>query len=164
TLNYDGGGTLGGRTKAQADAIVTTAAALWTNVATASITLGRGPDLPEDVTLANYKTYYNNFNDNLSPVIYDTDGSIVDDLLGANQKNGVLGFAGSVFFTAPTCRYAEGRAVINGFIAVNDTTMTNVIAHELGHLIGLDHAQLDSSQGLATSNYPLMYPIAFRST
>ena len=164
TLNYDGGGTLGGRTKAQADAIVTTAAALWTNVATASITLGRGPDLPEDVTLANYKTYYNNFTDNLSPVIYDTDGSIVDDLLGANQKNGVLGFAGSVFFTAPTCRYAEGRAVINGFIAVNDTTMTNVIAHELGHLIGLDHAQLDSSQGLATSNYPLMYPIAFRST
>jgi hypothetical protein len=164
TLNYDGGGTLGSRTKAQADAIVTAAAAMWTNVGTASITLGRGPDLPEDVTLANYTTYYNNFSDNLSPVIYDTDGSIVDDLLGANQKNGILGFAGSVFFGAPTCRYVEGRAVINGFLPVDDTTMTNVIAHELGHLIGLDHSQLDSSQGLATSNYPLMYPIAFRNT
>jgi hypothetical protein len=56
----------------------------------------------------------------------------------------------------------EGRAVINGYIGVSDTTLKVVLAHEVGHLIGLDHTQLDNSQGLANSNYPLMYPIAYR--
>jgi hypothetical protein len=162
-LNYDGGGMLGTRTKAQADAIVSAAAAKWTDVPAATVTLGRGTDLPVDVTAANYSTYYNSFSDGLNPVIYDTDGSIIDTLLGVGQKSSVLGFAGSASFSAPTCRYAEGRAVINGFINVSDSTMTNVIAHELGHLIGLDHTQLDSTQGLASSNYPLMYPIAYRT-
>ncbi|MBK8571014.1 MAG: matrixin family metalloprotease [Nitrosomonadales bacterium] len=49
---------------------------------------------------------------------------------------------------------------------MNDTTMKVVLAHEVGHLIGLDHTQLDNSQGLVTSypsNYPLMYPIAYRN-
>ena len=163
-LNYDGGGTLGARSKAQADAIVNAAIAMWTNVPTATITLSRGPDLPVDVTVANYSGYLNNFSDGLSPVVYDTDGSIVDTLLGTGAKNSVLGFAGSAWYGAPTCRYAEGRAVINGFLNVSDTTLTNVLAHELGHLIGLDHSQLDSSQGLASANYPLMYPIAYRNT
>ncbi len=162
-LNYDGGGNLGSRTKAQADAIVAAAAAKWTDVATATVTIGRGSDLPVDVTAANYTSYYGRYSDGLNPVIYDTDGSIVDTLLGVGQKNSILGFAGSAWLGAPTCRYTEGQAVINGYRSVSDATMTNVIAHELGHLIGLDHTQLDSTQGLASSNYPLMYPIAYRT-
>jgi hypothetical protein len=162
-LNFDGGGTLGSRSKAQADAIVTAAMAKWTNVATATVSLTRSTDLPVDVTAANYSTYLNSMSDGINPVIYDTDGSIVDTLLGVGASNSVLGFAGSGWFGSPTCRYAEGRAVINGKIGVSDATMTNVLAHELGHLIGLDHTQLDSTQGLAGSNYPLMYPIAYRT-
>jgi hypothetical protein len=162
-LNYDGGGTLGGRTKAQADAMVTAAAAKWNNVASATVTLGRGADLPGDITAANYSSYLNSSSDGLNPVIYDTDGTIIDSLFGAGNRSSVLGFAGSSWFSSPTCRYAEGRAVINGYINVSDTLLTNVVAHELGHLIGLDHTQLDSTQGLATSNYPLMYPVAYRT-
>jgi len=162
-LNYDGGGTLGSRTKAAADAIVTAAASKWTNVATSTLTLGRGSDLPVDVRASNYTTYYGKYSDGLNPVIYDTDGSIIDAMLGSGQKAFILGFAGSASYGSPTCRYAEGEAVINGSISVSDATMVNVIAHELGHLIGLDHAQLDSTQGLASSNYPLMYPIAYRT-
>jgi hypothetical protein len=161
-LNYDLG-NLGPRTKAQADAIVTNSVALWTNVPTATITIGRGADLPVDVTTLNYAPYLANSGDGINPVIYDTDGSITDDLFGLGAKNSILGFAGSSYYLAPTCRYAEGRAVINGFFGVTDTTMGMVIAHEIGHLIGLDHTQLDSAQGLASSNYPLMYPIAYRN-
>ena len=164
TLNYDGGGTLGARTKAQADAIVTSAVSLWTNVSTATVTLARGSDLPVDVTSANYATYLGQFNDGKNPVVYDTDGTITDLLLGANAHTAVLGFAGSASYSAPTCLYAEGQAVINGAIAVSDASLTIVLAHEIGHLIGLDHTQIDSSQGLATSNYPLMYPVAYRTT
>ena len=165
SLNYDQG-TLGSRTKAQADALVTGAVSLWTDVTTSTVVLSRGADLTVDVTASNYATYLYNFSDGLNPVIYDTDGSIIDSIFGVGAKNSVLGFAGSAWNdNGSMCVYVEGRAVINGYIAVNDTTMKVVLAHEVGHLIGLDHTQLDNSQGLVSSspsNYPLMYPIAYR--
>ena len=162
-LNYDLG-TLGNRSKAQADAIVVASVALWTNVGTSSVTLGRGPDLPVDVTTANLATY-NSTSDGLNPVIYDTDGSIIDFFFGDGAKNSTVGFAGSSFFLSPTCRYTEGRAVVSGFLNNSDTTLSIVIAHEIGHLIGMDHSQLNAIQGIALSgNRPLMYPIASRNT
>jgi len=42
TLNYDLG-ALGSRTKGQADAIVASSVALWTNVPTSNVVIGRGP-------------------------------------------------------------------------------------------------------------------------
>jgi len=163
TMNYDLG-TLGSRTNAQAAAIVNAALATWTNVGTATIAMTRGANLPVDVTTANYLTYLGNssFGDGLNPVVYDTDGSLTDLMLGPGASNNVLGFAGSAYNLSP-CQYVEGRAVINGKIAVSDATMTTVLTHELGHFIGLDHTQLDGAQGLPTSNYPLMYPIAYRT-
>lgn len=92
TLNYDGGGMLGLRTKAQADAIVNSAIALWNDVPTATITLSRGVDLPVDVTSAllpsanSYLNYLDNFGDAYNPVIYDSDGSIIDAILGLARK------------------------------------------------------------------------------
>jgi len=84
---------------------------------------------------------------------------------GVGAKSNVLGFAGSAYFTSgPSAgKYAEGQAVINGFISISDATLTEVLAHEFGHFFGLDHSQLDNTQGLATSNYVLMYPIAYRT-
>ncbi len=163
-LNYDGGGSLGSRTKAQADGIVTTAISLWTNVNTSTVNVGRGADLPVDVTAANYTTYLSNFSDGLSPVIYDSDGSIIDAILGVGQKNQIIGLAASASSGAPTCQYTEGFAIISGFLNITETTLTALVAHELGHLIGLDHAQLDGSQGLSSANYPLMYPTIYRSS
>jgi hypothetical protein len=163
TFNYDLG-NLGSRTNAQAAAIVNAALATWTNVTTATVTLARGSNLPVDVTTANYATYLGNstFGDGINPVVYDTDGSITDLMLGVGANANVLGFAGSAYGYSP-CQYVEGRAVINGKIGVSDATMTTVLTHELGHFIGLDHTQLDGAQGLATANYPLMYPIAYRT-
>jgi hypothetical protein len=163
TLRYDLGG-LGSRSKAAADALVTNAISFWTNVPTSTVTLARGADLPVDVTTANVNTYYGRWSDGINPVIYDTNGSIIDMILGTGASNQVLGFAGSAWSdNGAACQYVEGQAVINGKIAVSDATMTTVLAHEIGHLIGMDHTQLDGSQSLASSNYPLMYPIAYRS-
>lgn len=164
-LNYDQG-TLGSRSKAQADAFVTSAVSIWTNVTTSSVVIGRGQDMPVDITVANFSSYYPNTNantsDGLNPVIYDTDGSILDAIFGAGAKNNLLGFATARF---SNCQYTEGVAVVSGFRPVTDTTLGVVFAHEIGHLMGLDHTQLDNSQGISsTTGYPLMYPIANRGS
>lgn len=169
-LNYDQG-ALGIRSKALADAKVTEAVSLWTNVTTATVSLSRGPDLLVNVDATNYLTYFGALNasishDGLNPVVYDSDGAILDLLFGVGARNSLLGIAGSSYQTGGgVSSYVEGRAIINGYLAVDDITLKMVIAHEVGHLIGLVHTQLDSSQGLLSaspSNYPLMYPIVYR--
>ena len=157
TLNYDQG-TLGARTNAAAATIVNAAIATWTNVSTATITLVRGGDLPVNVTTSNYTSYLDVYNDSYNPVVYD-DGSLTQLLTGDSAH--ILGFAGSAYNTS--CQFVGGQAVINGGYAGSDTLFTTVITHELGHFIGLDHTQLDGAQGLLTSNYPLMYPVAYRT-
>ena len=160
-LNYDQG-NLGGRSNVQIDAIVNQAVGLWNAVPSSTITIQQGSDLSVDVNATNFSNFLNNFQDGLNPVIYDTDGSITDAIFGVGASNNTLGFAGSAF-TASTATYSEGRAVINGAINISDNVLTVVFAHEIGHFFGLDHTQLDSTQGLAQSNFALMYPIAFRT-
>jgi len=161
TLNFDQGG-LGGRSNTRADTLVNQAIDLWNNVSTATISLNQGDDLSQDINDTNFSSLLNKFTDGINPVIYDSDGSIVDALFGAGAHNTVLGFAGSGY-SSSTARYTEGQMVINGAIAVSDTTFLIVFAHEMGHLFGLDHTQLDGTQGLSTSNYALMYPTAYRT-
>lgn len=160
-LNYDLG-PLGSRTNQEADALINQALSLWNNVSTSTVNIAQGADLELDVNISQGAELFNNFSDGINPVIFDTDGEITDALFGVGAKNNILGFAGSAYFTASGI-YAEGQAVINGFIDISDSTLAIVFAHEFGHFFGLDHTQLDNNQGLTSSSYPLMYPIAFRN-
>ncbi|MFA6469222.1 MAG: T9SS type A sorting domain-containing protein [Bacteroidota bacterium] len=140
----------------------------WQDVATAQITFTNGGQLPVDVTGANYTTYLDNFSDGINPMIFDTDGSIVDSLLGEGASNNVIGFAGSSYFTSgPNAgKYAEGQAVMNGKFANNPFTEAQFKAtfvHEFGHFIGLDHSQINgkfAADGNSSNDIyiPTMYP------
>lgn len=164
TLNLDQG-PLGYRTNAQATALAQSAIAMWNGVNTSTMRLIIGSPLAADYTTANYTNVYQRFSDGLNPVIFDTDGSITDAIFGVGAKSSILGFAGSAYWTSgPSVgKYAEGQAFLNGYINISDAVWTVVLAHEFGHFFGLDHSQLDSTQGLAFNNYALMYPIAYRS-
>jgi len=116
TLTLDQG-TLGPLSNTQARTLVTNAVALWTNVGTATINIGiSSGSLTTDVTGANLAStnYYNNGSDGISPVIYDTDGSVIDSLFGVGASDQILGFAGSGGIGFPTCAYTEGQAVMSG--------------------------------------------------
>ena len=158
-------GPLGTRSNAQAVALVQSALAQWNAVTTSTLRVSAGAPLATDYTSANFAAIYGNYSDGINPVLFDTDGSIIDALLGAGQKTNILGIAGSNYFTGgPSAgKFGEGNAVINGFLNVSDGEMINVVAHEIGHFFGMDHAQLDASQGLAQSNFALMYPIIYRT-
>jgi len=161
-LHYDQG-TLGTRSKETADDIVNQAIILWNNVPTATVNLQQENNIPVDVTQNNFNDYLGRYADGINPIIYDSDGTIIDALFGTGARKSVLGFAGSAYKSS-TGSFTEGQAIINGFISISNSRMTVVLAHEIGHMIGLDHAQLDSTQGLTSANYALMYPIAYRNS
>jgi hypothetical protein len=161
TLNLDRG-DLGTRTNAQMAAIVSNAMAQWNNIGTSTVHVSRGADLPEDVTAANQAAYIGNFGDGLNPVIYDTDGTLIDALFGAGASNNTYGFWGSMGSSTPPCGFTESHMVINGKASMTDQVLTDVMGKFIGHFLGLDQTQLDDAQGLVPSSYPLMYPFAYR--
>ena len=179
-------GDLGNRDKTAADFLVNEAFNIWNIIVTSSVTITQGNDVPVDINETNFNSYIpdpfnsaiHNDTDGLNPIVYDNDGSIIDAFFGVGQGTGtdatVVGFAassiiiGSSFFT-------EGFAVINGNVdlPINSDQLKLIIAHEIGHYLGLDHSQTninnteafkDRCPAADDNDYPLMYPYACRSS
>ena len=192
-LNLDNG-PLGNRTKADADTLIMKAFALWNNIITSTIHFSKGADLNKDIDQTNFLTVLPNSNntilheqDGLTPIVYDSDGSIIDAFFGGANPNNpdsipqssiTVGFAASIIFSGQN-NFVEGYAVINGkpLPGFDDLTTELTIAHELGHLIGLDHTQTNINNSESqlsfplvcttannTDDYPLMYPFICRNS
>ncbi len=174
-------GDLGTRSNDIADILVQEAFSLWNNVNTSTVNLVIDEIQLEfiDININNFDTYIPNidstiFNDddNLNPVVYDSDGKIIEAFFGP-QSELIIGFAASIY-TERGSYFEEGYAVINGIIKLTDIELKLLIAHEIGHFFGLDHTQVDINnqessdfpQFCSTSipeNYPLMYPFVCRN-
>ncbi|MCH6553673.1 MAG: hypothetical protein IH793_05890 [Acidobacteria bacterium] len=86
---------------------------------------------------------------NQSPIVYDADGSLFDDLVGDPN---VIGFAGPCQIT-PLGRIVGAIAALNGrFLDGTDTQQNpeltdaqfdTAFIHEFGHFSGLDHSQIN---------------------
>ncbi len=181
-INFDIG-PLGARTNAEADDLVLRAFALWNNVASSSLQLLQGNDLGTDVDVSNYTTFIPDTStshpansDQLNPMVYDDDGTIIDDMFGQGASNNIAGFAASVYLLGDD-KFQEGYAVINGKLSLLDSDIIGLVTHEMGHFIGLDHSQLDidntetdsGSPAVCTTQavkdrYPIMYPFLCRVT
>jgi len=182
TLNIESGDLGLLTTNSDADALVSGALALWNNVSTSNINLIIDQtQINLDINLGNFESYLPNaggtiFNadDNLNPIVYDSNGEIIDAFFGVGQSEFTIGFAASIM-TVGNSYFDEGYAVINGKdIGLTSITFKLLIAHEIGHLIGLDHTQVNINNqetdfgmprlcGTRSQNaYPLMYPFVCR--
>jgi|WetSurMetagenome_2_1015567.scaffolds.fasta_scaffold13522_3 hypothetical protein len=174
-------GGLGNQKNAEADSLVSAAFQVWEDVSTSNISFQNSGHLDYDVTSQNILTFQNalgncnNANQPANAVVYDLDGSIIKAL--GYDNNSILGFAGSICSDDEAGIYTRGWAMLNGrFVDGSpDTSNHNSVTidefkaafiHEFGHLIGLDHSQLNLNcltQGTCpvadTDGVPTMFPV-----
>ena len=160
-------------TNQQAKSMVDAAAALWSAIPTAGVTLTDQGALNEDVSGANIVVSGTGFtvaNEQISQlgqitqpadvtpgatgtplgVIFDADGSVIDALFGAGvseqnscENNGVYVWLDNV---NPDATVAHGIIVLNGLCATN-ASLLDMMSFELerafGRILGLDYAQVN---------------------
>jgi hypothetical protein len=176
-------GGLGNQSNAQANALVSAAFQVWQTVSTANIAFLNSGQLGYDVTATNIGTFYNaisgtNCSDTSQPtnaIVYDLNGGIIAAL--GMDNNSVLGFASSICANNAAGVYTRGLAVLNGrFIDGQPNTTSHrtvsldyfkaTFIHEFGHLIGLDHSQVNlncltdaSCAADDLAGVPTMFPV-----
>jgi hypothetical protein len=169
--------------QAQANAMVATAAAVWSNVSTAAVSIQRGGRLAEDVNGSNVIVGANGTTmpadiqttatSEPVAVVYDQDGSVINAIYGpgassalACQNNGVMV---SVDNLAVTGNIVHALVVVNG-LCVTTTNQIATIQYQLirgfGRVLGFDWSQTneemfenDQITTASLTGWPIMHPI-----
>ena len=179
-VNYyvDQGPLNDGVSNKQATAMVDAAAALWSAVPTAGVTLTDKGQLNEDVNGSNIVV--NSKGQITQPadvtasatsyplaVIFDADGSVIDAVLGATasdptscQNNGVEVWMDNV---NPNATVAHAIIVLNGRCATN-ANLLEMMSFELqrafGRVLGLDFSQVNPGASGDANGWPVMQPMS----
>jgi hypothetical protein len=166
----------------QATAMVDAAAALWSAVPTAGVTLTNMGFLNEDVSGSNIAAANGVITApaDVTPsaanyplgVIYDADGSVIDAVFGSGasqptscQNNGVWVVMDNL---NPDATIAHASLILNGLCATNDNLL-EMMSYELerafGRILGLDYAQvnpgaLTNGETNGTLGWPVMQPLS----
>lgn len=175
TINYHvDQGPLGTLNNEQAVALVDELFGLWQSVPSTSLSIQRAGFLPVDVTAANYTSYRtNNNSDAYHPIIFDTDGTITDNVFGAGASDFTAGFSGPGWVSGGMTdgEIVDASAVLNAkFLSTGYGSVTEfkaIMLHEFGHFLGIGHSQVNigtafDREVLFNNNYtlPIMFPLS----
>ena len=137
----------------------------WNNVETSTFRADIAGTIKDktgiaDVTGANAIKLYTEYNGGGFYVLYDTDGSILEDFFGV-PKYAVLGIAFPEIADANN-KIIEATAVLNGWNVYDYDTEGNQVAgvftHEFGHAINLSHSQTNGHLAYMSAPYAPLYP------
>ncbi|MCB2153789.1 hypothetical protein KQI84_02790 [bacterium] len=144
-------GTLGLMTNEEAEQLVRDATAAWSEHAELNIQFEIGKKLGRDVTVDDLAEYGPGVLQGYNSVIFDDDGSILQAL---GYSSGVVGLSGIENADAAG-RITESYVILNGTamdgiseagnIEVSREEFLSIIVHELGHLLGLGHSDLNGT-------------------
>jgi hypothetical protein len=166
----------------QATAMVDAAAALWSGVSTAGVTLVDAGTLNEDVSGSNLAVTNGllaaptDVTEGASAypvgVIFDADGSVIDALYGTNasqpescENNGVFAWIDGF---SPDARITHAIILVNGRCATSASLLVMMnfeLARAFGQVLGLDFAQVNPGPGPSdlpgwAEGWPVMQPIS----
>lgn len=146
---------------------------IWENIPTSSITFEQDGQLNDDIDGRNILSFLNSTGSDMSPIIFDDDGSIIDALNGVGANEVVIGSAGinSISVINGVMKnIVSGLAIMNGrffdgLSKPDDLLLEDfrgTFAHEFGHFIGLGHTQINMGQLTLHNpdNVPLMFPVS----
>jgi hypothetical protein len=171
-------------TNQQATAMVDAAAALWSTVPTAGVTLTDMGPLNEDVNGSNIAVSPTSGQitqpADVTPsatsfpvgVIYDADGSVIDALFGANasqpmncQNNSVYAWIDNI---NPDATIAHAVILLDGLCATNSDLLARMsfeLERAFGRILNLDYAQINpgalrNGEPEGTDGWPVMRPLS----
>lgn len=177
-------------------AVVSQSFTTWRNALTSGdLPISEGASLPlssdstaNDVNENNASLYLNSPKP-VNPILLDADGEIIDSIYGDCAKYSLLAFAGFETLNSDTASVVKGRAVFSGacipdgsgktvsksgcgpcVMTLDESQVKAMILHELGHLLGMDHSQVNPNSYLECSrqgvcpismedDLPTMFPL-----
>jgi hypothetical protein len=165
-FTYDFDGTTPFITNERADQMVAFAVNQWSRVSSSTLKarvvgdFTKVPSIGADVTSKNLDKVFGAFNGGGVHVVYDTDGSILEEVFGISKYE-VLGialpeFAEDTDGDGYEDTITEAFALMNGWaVGANDPKgqrFTGVMTHEFGHAFNLSHSQVNGP--MAFFSYP----------
>ncbi len=182
--------------QAEANQMVAEAFNTWESVLDGGgLSISAGEGLPlgggSDLNGSNYDAYLNSDAD-VNPIVFDEDGEIIDAIFGKCSKFNILAFAGFEKISSSTATIKKARAVFGGAcipdssgdtltesgcgpcsIVMDDALVREMILHEIGHFLGMDHSQVNPESYQSCNNsfecpnglaedIPTMYPLAVK--
>jgi hypothetical protein len=137
-------GPLGRIPNTQAVQWVAEAFARWASVEGAALTIQATPPYPKDITAKNVLEVLNTQPDDMSLIIFDKDGSILNMLFGQGwDARAGIGGIDAVDVDRSTIKRAQ--VILNGTVSESNSAgwFRNQVMHEVGHFLGLYHSQLN---------------------
>ncbi|MFH0798679.1 MAG: hypothetical protein V2A66_00670 [Pseudomonadota bacterium] len=105
------------------------------------------------IDASNYKNFFNNPSEPRTVIVFDSTGDIFADLAGPENRNTIVGLTDLEISDPSGLQIKKGFQVFNGPMLGNGTLSADqataqslfqaMILHELGHLLNLDHAQVN---------------------